>query len=90
MARDNAFFGTGQLPKFEFDQFWTLSGENFVDEAYLAQVAQSSDLLEIQLDVTARFRDQKSNRFGLIPTAEVPLTNYVADEIVRKPNCRSG
>ena len=27
LARDHAFFGTGQLPKFENDQFWAISGE---------------------------------------------------------------
>jgi seryl-tRNA synthetase len=50
MVRDDAFFGTGQLPKFEDDLFWTPSGEG--------------------------------SRFGLIPTAEVPLTNYVREELL--------
>lgn len=48
MARDNAFFGTGQLPKFAEDQFWTTRGD------------------------------------GLIPTAEVPLTNMVAERILNE------
>jgi seryl-tRNA synthetase len=84
LARDSAFFGTGQLPKFELDQFWALSGEHFADEEYLTQIGQSSDPLEIQMAVTSRLRAQKTNRYGLIPTAEVPLTNYVADEIVNE------
>ncbi len=46
LVRDNAAFGTGQLPKFEEDLFKT------------------------------------TNDFWLIPTAEVPLTNMVANEIL--------
>lgn len=49
MVRDDAFFGTGQLPKFEEELFWAPAGDS---------------------------------RFGLIPTAEVPLTNYVSGEIL--------
>lgn len=49
LVRDDAFFGTGQLPKFEDDLFWASAGEG---------------------------------RFGLIPTAEVPLTNLVREEIL--------
>ncbi|HEY1631266.1 MAG TPA: serine--tRNA ligase [Rhizomicrobium sp.] len=59
LARDHAFFGTGQLPKFELDQFWAVSGEQFVEGG-----------------------DLRTNRYGLIPTAEVPLTNYVREEIL--------
>jgi seryl-tRNA synthetase len=46
LVRDEAMFGTAQLPKFRDDQFGTSSGH------------------------------------WLIPTAEVPLTNLVADEIL--------
>jgi seryl-tRNA synthetase len=46
LVRDEALFGTGQLPKFAEDQFRTSEG------------------------------------LWLIPTAEVPLTNLVADEIL--------
>jgi seryl-tRNA synthetase len=46
LVRDNAVYGTGQLPKFGEDLFKT------------------------------------TNDFWLIPTAEVPLTNLVADEIL--------
>lgn len=44
-----AFFGTGQLPKFEEDLYWTEDGE-----------------------------------LGLVPTAEVPLTNLYAGEILNE------
>ena len=46
LVRDQALYGTGQLPKFAEDQFRTTDG------------------------------------FWLIPTAEVPLTNLVADQIL--------
>ena len=49
LVRDEAFFGTGQLPKFEEDLF---------------------------------FAPHASGRVGLIPTAEVPLTNLVREEIL--------
>ncbi|MDA0241676.1 MAG: serine--tRNA ligase [Proteobacteria bacterium] len=48
LVRDNALFGTGQLPKFAEDQFRTDDG------------------------------------YWMIPTAEVPLTNLVADEILEE------
>ncbi len=47
LVRDNALYGTGQLPKFAEDQFSTRETDHF-----------------------------------LIPTAEVPITNMVAGEIV--------
>ena len=49
LVRDEALFGTGQLPKFEEDLFFVKHGDG---------------------------------RLGLIPTAEVPLTNLVREEIV--------
>ncbi|HEY6630815.1 MAG TPA: serine--tRNA ligase [Rhizobiaceae bacterium] len=48
LVRDDVLFGTGQLPKFGEDLFFTPHGES---------------------------------RLGLIPTAEVPLTNLVREEI---------
>ena len=64
MVRDHAMFGTGQLPKFEDDQFWAIKGESLaaVDEDILGKL--------------------KSERLGLIPTAEVPLTNLVRESIL--------
>ena len=54
MVRDEAMFGTAQLPKFADDQFATFKG-------------QSRDDLE---------------KYWLIPTAEVPLTNLVRESIL--------
>jgi len=48
LVKDDALFGTNQLPKFEEDLFFVKHGES---------------------------------RLGLIPTAEVPLTNLVRDSI---------
>src|SRR5690606_26989911 len=49
LVRDEALFGTGNLPKFEEDLFFTPHGDG---------------------------------RLGLIPTAEVPMTNLVREEIL--------
>jgi seryl-tRNA synthetase len=64
LVRDDVMFGTGQLPKFEDDQFWAIKGEllTAVDETALAKL--------------------RSERLGLIPTAEVSLTNLVRESIV--------
>ena len=64
LVRDEVMFGTGQLPKFEEDQFWAIKGELLaaVDESALAKL--------------------RGERLGLIPTAEVPLTNLVRESIV--------
>jgi seryl-tRNA synthetase len=49
LVRDDALYGTNQLPKFEEDLFFVQHGEG---------------------------------RLGLIPTAEVPLTNFVRESIL--------
>src|SRR6266487_3367157 len=64
LVRDEVMFGTGQLPKFEEDQFWAIKGE------LLATVDENA---------VSRLR---SERLGLIPTAEVPLTNLVRESIL--------
>ncbi len=64
LVRDDVMFGTGQLPKFEDDQFWAVKGE------LLAAIGE---------DALGKLR---SERLGLIPTAEVPLTNLVRESIL--------
>ncbi len=66
LVRDDAMFGTAQLPKFEEDQFWALPGEHFRDDRALEDPPTGS----------------RPNRLGLIPTAEVPLTNLVREKIL--------
>jgi len=95
LVRDNAMFGTGQLPKFHDDQFAA-----FQEPDLRSQFLESLDLhTSVVLDwvskggveyakTVRRQGDAKltpnPNRFWLIPTAEVPLTNYVADEILNE------
>jgi len=59
LVRNDVMFGTGQLPKFEDDQFWAIKGELLA--------APDANL--------------RSERLGLIPTAEVPMTNLVRESI---------
>ena len=60
LVRNDVMFGTGQLPKFEDDQFWAVRGELLM----------------------APDERLKAERLGLIPTAEVSLTNLVRESIV--------
>jgi seryl-tRNA synthetase len=64
LVRDDVMYGTGQLPKFEDDQFWAVKGE------LLAAVDENT---------VGKLRKE---RLGLIPTAEVPLTNLVREAIL--------
>jgi seryl-tRNA synthetase len=80
LVRDDVMFGTGQLPKFEDDQFWAVKGEllTAVDDGALAD----TDRLEAQTAYAGRLGKLRSERLGLIPTAEVPLTNLVRESIL--------
>jgi seryl-tRNA synthetase len=66
LVRNNVMFGTGQLPKFEEDQFWAIKGE----------------LLTAGGAAEGGLNRLRSERLGLIPTAEVPLSNLVRETIV--------
>ncbi len=61
LVRNEVMFGTGQLPKFEDDQFWAIKGE----------LLASPDQERL-----------KTERLGLIPTAEVSLTNLARESIL--------
>jgi len=78
-VRDDVMFGTTQLPKFETDQFWALKGELLTapDENEVA----AADRVEAQMAYLGRFAQLRNERLGLIPTAEVPLTNLVREAI---------
>jgi seryl-tRNA synthetase len=80
MVRDHVMFGTGQLPKFEDDQFWAVKGELLAD-ADESAVAEG-DRFESQAAYAGRVAKLRSERLGLIPTAEVPLTNLVRESIL--------
>jgi seryl-tRNA synthetase len=76
LVRDAVMFGTAQLPKFEEDQFWAISGEIFAgrSEAELVNANEAS--------AGTLLRSLKKDRLGLIPTAEVSLTNLVRETIL--------
>jgi seryl-tRNA synthetase len=82
LVRDMAMFGTTQLPKFEDDQFWAVSGEllRTPSDEEIALL----DPLDAQAALVSRLTNIRSSRFGLIPTAEVPLTNLVRESIVEE------
>ena len=79
LVRNEVMFGTGQLPKFENDQFWAIKGE---------LIAAHGDDRSRPGDDTAFVTyeglvdELKHDRLGLIPTAEVSLTNLVRESIV--------
>jgi seryl-tRNA synthetase len=73
LVRDEVMFGTAQLPKFEDDQFWAVSGEQLAPRG-------DDDNVEDQPTLSAL----RASRLGLIPTAEVPLTNLVRESIIEE------
>ena len=80
LVRDEVMFGTGQLPKLEEDQFWAIKGELLATAN--EEFVSAADRFEAQaayLGYRSKLRDE---RLGLIPTAEVPLTNLVRESIV--------
>jgi seryl-tRNA synthetase len=75
LVKDQALIGTGQLPKFEEDLF-TVTGidaktMNYLIDRYGADHAK----------ILAEIEEIESKHF-LIPTAEVPLTNLVREQIL--------
>jgi seryl-tRNA synthetase len=71
LVRDDTMFGTAQLPKFQDDQFSVHAGPA-VRELF-ANLRRGQPLGEAETI---------ANSFWLIPTAEVPLTNLVREDIV--------
>jgi seryl-tRNA synthetase len=80
LVRDEVMFGTAQLPKFEEDQFWAVRGELLVGAS--EESVREADRIELEAAYLGRFIRLKDGRLGLIPTAEVPLTNLVRESIV--------
>jgi seryl-tRNA synthetase len=73
LVRDDAMFGTAQLPKFEDDQFWAFPGSALEQFVTSALEGHTRDALQKVI---------KDARYGLIPTAEVSLTNLVREQIL--------
>lgn len=92
MVRDDAMFGTAQLPKFKDDQFGTtrkatLDASNEAIDRTLAKMrlgglwdVVNSNRDEFTREAIAEFA--AIDRLWLIPTAEVPLTNLVRESII--------
>jgi seryl-tRNA synthetase len=78
LVRNDVMYGTAQLPKFEDDQFFAISWE-------LANAATENLKRDPQASFNSFLEVLKSNRLGLIPTAEVPLTNLVSESIIDEP-----
>jgi len=93
LVRSAAMFGTGQLPKFAEDLFAASKKMDFDQHFYAATNKMFSDTGKIDVSSREKFIQQfeaaaasipTTESFWLIPTAEVPLTNYVADEVVNE------
>jgi seryl-tRNA synthetase len=97
LVKDDAMFGTGQLPKFEEDLFKASSRDlpRFWADYEAARAVQQEDFRERGFPNTmgdeslARQREwvglletEYSDRRFLIPTAEVSLTNLVREQIL--------
>jgi seryl-tRNA synthetase len=94
LVRDEAMFGTGQLPKFKDDLFATSkSGDREMSQAEAHGIAISNlvagpspddfsqlDLLR-EID-RVRAASNPPSRMWMIPTAEVSLTNLVREQIL--------
>ncbi len=92
LVRDEAVYGTGQLPKFEQDLFKTAATDPVlrqeIIDAELKKISPQPenlhDLIRNVLSTIHRLEDEGTlrNRLWLIPTAEVALTNLVREQIV--------
>lgn len=93
LVRDDAMFGTGQLPKFEADLFHALDidlrndiefsiaeRESFHLDVLGAEAAANYDAVRAATEAVVDIVE--ANRRFLIPTAEVSLTNLVRETIL--------
>ncbi|MCJ2067135.1 serine--tRNA ligase [Methylobacterium sp. J-088] len=96
LVRDEAMFGTAQLPKFEDDQFFAANvGEidSGVSDA-IAYLDSVDPVAKSESEAAAAAKQNelrgireivlKHSRRWLVPTAEVPLTNLVRESILRE------
>jgi seryl-tRNA synthetase len=91
MVRDDVMYGTAQLPKFHDDQFVSFS-EPTLSAQFLQSLEQHNHHLFRYIEMHGIEAAKKlvstdialipnPNRYWLIPTAEVPLTNLVRESI---------
>jgi seryl-tRNA synthetase len=100
LVKDHALYGTGQLPKFQEEQFVAASmGERekllrdateSMDEEYTRRAKEDEALKPSEVMWDSIYNAPAREDFWLIPTAEVPVTNIVADTIIDEDNlpCR--
>jgi len=77
LVKDEAMFGTGQLPKFKEDLFNVLDGSV---EQLIGQIGEKRLVSESEPDTIRQIFGAPSR--WLIPTAEVSLTNLVREQIL--------
>ncbi|TYL87128.1 serine--tRNA ligase [Bradyrhizobium rifense] len=93
LVRDEVMFGTGQLPKFEEDQFQTSRGMAKALNKFRAEIGRLTEKLDVLAEgdrTELPSVEEKDDFFGteltqnlwLIPTAEVSLTNLVRESIL--------
>jgi len=95
MVRSDAMYGTGQLPKFEQDLFLGIKNSDDFREEIRSSFAVVGDSGRFSINTADtgfidRYEREMLNQFDryvaeqlyLIPTAEVPLTNLVREEIL--------
>ncbi|QDM27663.1 serine--tRNA ligase [Tardiphaga sp. vice304] len=94
LVRDDAMFGTAQLPKFSNDQFRVETEEVQRKHAYKTFEQDKMAILDYvekngieaakieRLEIGDFVYDHNPDRMWLIPTAEVPLTNLVRESIL--------
>ncbi|MDI1338225.1 serine--tRNA ligase [Polaromonas sp.] len=80
IVNDQSLRGTGQLPKFEEDLFQVSFGGTPSKTAY-------ADIYADKLNIDGRVSEDSNVKvversWYLIPTSEVPLTNFVRDEVL--------
>jgi seryl-tRNA synthetase len=87
LVRNDAMIGTGQLPKFKDDQFFSWDMKSRQER--LDQILEPLDKLVAERGGSAKAivdelleKADTFEQYWLIPTAEVPLTNYVREEIL--------
>src|SRR5262249_10011249 len=94
LVRDHVMFGTAQLPKFEQDQFIAYAGFGLAESVRLMErkfaealsqwSVKEPALTELGIAQVVVDSEYLKDRHWLIPTAEVPLTNLVREQILNE------
>jgi seryl-tRNA synthetase len=92
LVRDEVMFGTGQLPKFEEDQFQTSRAMAKALNYFKRKIESNTKKLQAAVEGKPSqqseevpdlpFGTEITQNLWLIPTAEVPLTNLVRESIL--------